>query len=101
MDEFRKVLMSFSFEKLLSPEASITSAANSQGNPQIGITLLKRLFMDESEELKSSNVIQRQAWQVFDLHNQLLSLSLFQPQFLIIQFWEIEQQILLPLQLGF
>lgn len=73
MDELRKVLMSFSFEKLLSPEASITSAGNSKGNPQIGIKLLKRFVMDESEELKSSNVIQRQAWQVFDLHNQLLS----------------------------
>lgn len=73
MDELSKVLMSFSFEKLLSPEALITSAGNSQGNPQIGIKLLKRLFMNESEELKSCNLIQRQTWQVFDLHNQLLS----------------------------
>lgn len=56
-----------------SPRAwALRSSSTLAGRAQTGMFLL---FVDESEELKSRRVIISQAWQVFDLHSQLLSIN--------------------------
>lgn len=75
MDDLREVLMSFSFEKLLSSDATLGQSADVFGQPTDWGTIPPNVFVYESEELKCSHVIRRQVWQVFGLHSLLLSIN--------------------------